>query len=293
MPSSSPEQIGFSNDGNVLVVTEKGVNLIDLYTVDHNGIASSPNSVASNGNGPYGFAVTNQGCLILSEAAGGAAVCAAGPCGTLSSYALSDGDTMRTISGSIPDFGSAPCWVAVSHNGQFAYASNAHGGTISVHSISGQGVLTLTSSLAARLSTGHSLDLAISGNGQYLYDLNGGQITAFQTYNDGGISRPRPSPESRHPRPVSHRPDFGPFASRMPLHGIGETACVVVNYLSLVANLPYHHSDPRPLGPGRSSPAPSCLVFKATLCRSWPNPSGLLSQTQAAADTLFEEPIPS
>ena len=95
---------------------------------------------------------------------------------------------MRTISGSLPDFGSAPCWVAVSHDGRFAYASNAHGGTISAYSVSGQGTLSLTSSIAAKTLV-PTLDLALSGNGHYLFALNAGHITAFQTYPDGGLSQ--------------------------------------------------------------------------------------------------------
>lgn len=195
IPSSSPEQIGFAGSGpgpaspggssiGVLVVTEKAAGVIDTYTVGANGIESPPTVTQSNGAGPYGFAFTNSGFLVLSEA-GSASV---------SSYAVSSAGTLRTISGALPDFGSitstgaAPCWLEISHNGQFAYADNAHVGTISVYSISGQGTLSLVSAIAAHTQV-PSLDLAVSGNGQYLYALNGGQITSFQTYPDGGLSQ--------------------------------------------------------------------------------------------------------
>ena len=95
----------------------------------------------------------------------------------------------------MPDFGNAgsstgpaPCWVAVSHNGQFAYVSNAHVGTISVYGISETGLLSLDSSISAHTLV-PTLDLAVSGNGQYLYALNGGQITSFQLYQDGSIAQ--------------------------------------------------------------------------------------------------------
>ena len=39
-PNTSPEQIGFSTDGSVLVVTEKAAGVIDTYTVSRSGIAS-------------------------------------------------------------------------------------------------------------------------------------------------------------------------------------------------------------------------------------------------------------
>jgi 6-phosphogluconolactonase (cycloisomerase 2 family) len=174
--ASSPEQIGFSNNGNVLVVTEKSAGVIDTYTVSHSGVESAPNVIPSVGGGPYGFAFTNQGFLVLTEAA----------TNTLSSYQVSHSGALRTISGAIPDFGNAPCWVAVSYDGRFAYASNAHGGTISVYEISGMGQLTLESSIAAKTSV-PTLDLAVGGGTQYLFALNEGRITSFQLFPDGSI----------------------------------------------------------------------------------------------------------
>ena len=130
--------------------------------------------------GPYGFAFSSQGYLVLSEAA----------TGTLSSYSVSGAGTLRTLSGSLPDFGLAPCWVAVSPDGQFAYTSNAHGGTISVYTISGAGTMSLLSSVAAKTAI-PTLDLAFGGSyhSQFLYVLNGNSITSFQVYPDGSISQ--------------------------------------------------------------------------------------------------------
>jgi 6-phosphogluconolactonase len=198
IPSSSPEQVGFvatgpehygqgqqGPDGSVLVVTEKAAGVIDTYTVSRSGVASAPTVIPSNGGGPYGFTTTSQGYLILTEAG----------TGTLSSYAVSNTGGLRTLSGAMPDFGNAgsatgpaPCWVAVSHNGEFAYVSNAHVGTISVYGISQTGILSLDSSISAHTLV-PTLDLAVGGSNQYLYSLNGGQITTFQLYQDGSIAQ--------------------------------------------------------------------------------------------------------
>ncbi len=178
--NTSPEQIGFSNNGNVLVVTEKAAGVIDTYSVGKSAVPSAPTITPSNSAGPYGFAFTPQGYLIVSEAAAG----------TLSSYAVSDGGSLRTLSGSIPDFGLAPCWVAVSPNGDYVYASNAHGGTISGYAVSENGMMGLFSSVAAKTSI-PTLDLAFGGNNHIplLYVLNGGSITTFQVYQDGSIAQ--------------------------------------------------------------------------------------------------------
>jgi 6-phosphogluconolactonase len=177
-PGSSPEQIGFNDRGNVLVVTEKGANLIDTYTVGRDGVAVGPATTTSNSAGPYGFAFTSRGTLVVSEAAAG----------SLSSYSVSRDGSLSLISGSVPDFGAAPCWVAVSHDGRYAYTSNAHGGTISSYTVSHGGTLTLLQSVAGVTSI-PTLDLAFGGNNHFLFALNGGQVTTFQTSLDGSITQ--------------------------------------------------------------------------------------------------------
>ncbi|MDA4130890.1 MAG: lactonase family protein [Thaumarchaeota archaeon] len=171
----SPEQIGFNNHGNVLVVTEKASNMIDTYTVDNHGVASVPKPQASAGSGPYGFAFDNSGELIVSEAASN----------TVSSYFVSSQGQLRIISGAIPTFGSAPCWLLV--NGHFAYTANAHGGTLSTFKVSSKGGLTLFSSVAAHTAI-PALDMAFSHKSEFLYLRNGASITGFRVFSDGSIS---------------------------------------------------------------------------------------------------------
>ena len=164
----------------MLVVTEKGDNMIDTYIVHKNGVASAPTTHASAGAGPYGFAFTDNNKLVVSEAAANA----------LSSYAVSDHGKLRTISSSIPTSGTGntPCWVAINDQGTFAYSGNAGTGTISSYMISHNGALSLLKSAAATVSP-PSLDLAFSKNSQFLYVLNGGSITGFKVSHDGSLSQ--------------------------------------------------------------------------------------------------------
>ena len=186
MPSPSPEHIGFNPDGNVLVVTEKGTNSIDTYLVNSMGVAGVPATYTSVGDGPYGFAFTGDDTLVVSEAAGSAGTAGLSPYNGTLSYVLSDQGTLRTISGSMPTFGAAPCWVAIDGSGSFIYTSNAHEGTISTFAITGTATLTLTSSIEAQLNI-PTLDLAFSKNSQCLYALNSSSITGFQVYSDGSL----------------------------------------------------------------------------------------------------------
>jgi 6-phosphogluconolactonase len=173
----SPEQIGFNPQGNVLVVTEKGTNIIDTYTVNSDGVESGADSQTSAGAGPYGFAFTSQGQLIVSEAASN----------SVSSYSLSKTGELTIISGALPTFGNAPCWLEIDGSNHFAYTANAHGGTISSFAISTTGGLSLFSSVAAHTAI-PALDMAFSQNSQFLYVRNGAVITGFQVFSDGSIS---------------------------------------------------------------------------------------------------------
>jgi 6-phosphogluconolactonase len=71
--TADPAQIGFSHDGELLVVTEKSGNRINTYTINDDGLPSPPMDNASNGMTPFGFAFNNADTLVVSEAFGGAA----------------------------------------------------------------------------------------------------------------------------------------------------------------------------------------------------------------------------
>jgi 6-phosphogluconolactonase (cycloisomerase 2 family) len=179
--SPSPEEIGFTPDGNHLVVTEKGSNLIDTYNVV-DGLAQGPVVNASSGPAPYGFGFGRHGVMVVSEAAQSA----------VSSYKVSDGG-LSVISVSVLDTQAAACWLVVSDDGRFAYAANAASGTISGYRVSENGKLALLRSDGINGNTGagsHPIDMSFSGNGQFLYVLASGNstINAFAVNADGSLT---------------------------------------------------------------------------------------------------------
>ena len=174
--SPSPEQIGFNNNGNILVVTEKATNIIDTYTIDKTGHPGAPDSQISAGLGPYGFAFDSRGQLLVSEAASN----------SVSSYLVSSQGKLTIISGAIPDFGLAPCWLVVDGSGHYTFTANAHGGTISSYKVEKKGGLALFSSVAAHTMVA-TLDMAFAQNSEFLFVRNGASITGF-TVSGGSIS---------------------------------------------------------------------------------------------------------
>jgi 6-phosphogluconolactonase (cycloisomerase 2 family) len=177
----SPEQIGFTPDGEHLVVSEKGSNEIDTYTVD-NGVAYGPIVNTSFGPTPYGFGFSNDNHLVISEAAISSA----------SSYKVT-GKGLTAISGSVADTQAAACWLVVNGNGTFAYAANAGSGNISAYQVTSSGKLTLLTPGGINGVTGtgsHPVDMAFGSNSQFLYVLASGNTTinAFRIHADGTLT---------------------------------------------------------------------------------------------------------
>jgi 6-phosphogluconolactonase len=182
--TTDPAQINFSPDGNVLVVTEKATNIIDTFTVNNDGLIEDHEQFTSIGETPFGFAFRHD-VLIVSEAFGGAADASA-----VSSYELTDDGDLQVISPSVPTTETAACWIVVTGNGRFAYASNTGSGTVSGYRVVRSGTLHLLNNDGVTGTTGPGpIDLAVSRNSRYLYSLNSGDgtISAFRINANGSL----------------------------------------------------------------------------------------------------------
>ena len=94
-------QVQLSPNGRTLVVTERGSNAIDTFTV-RAGYAGDATSHPASGAVPYGFDFDKRGTLIVSEAASGSA----------SSYDVAPG--FRNLTEALGDTQAAACWLVVS-----------------------------------------------------------------------------------------------------------------------------------------------------------------------------------
>jgi 6-phosphogluconolactonase len=170
---SAPAQVGFSPDGDVLMVTEKSTNLIDTWTVNDEGFATQRRTTNSNGATPFGFTFTGRDVAIVTEATPSA----------LSSYELDDNGQLELLTGTAPDGGKANCWVVVTRDGRFAFTTNTASGNISSYSITRQGFLSLLDATAAITGPGTApIDEALSSHSQFLYVRDGvkGMVDGFR-----------------------------------------------------------------------------------------------------------------
>ena len=179
-----PAQVQADPSGDTLVVTEKSTNEIDSYSIHANGSLSGPTVTASTGSEPFGFAFNpaHPSQFIVSDAFGGAA-----NAGTLTSYRL-HGSNVSLLDGPVGDQQTAPCWVAITKDGHFAYTSNTGSGSVSAYSIGSHGSLTLLTS-ASTGSGSSPIEMALTSSSRYLYVLDSGtaSLSAFQVRSDGSL----------------------------------------------------------------------------------------------------------
>jgi 6-phosphogluconolactonase (cycloisomerase 2 family) len=182
--AASPAQVSFRPDGGSLVVTEKGTNLVDTFTLV-GGVAQPGVSYTSSGTEPFGFAFGRNDIAVVSNVSGGAAGAS-----TVASYAIGAGGQLRRISPAIGDTQTAACWLVVTGNGQFAFTTNSGSGTISSYSVAGNGDLALLNVAAATPGDVTPVDMALSADSRFLYVRDGGtgDLSAYSIGSDGSLT---------------------------------------------------------------------------------------------------------
>ncbi len=144
---TASSQVGFSPDGDILLVTEKATNKLTSYRVRSNGSIDAPVVTASVGVTPFGFAFDRRGNALVSEAFGGATNASA-----VSSYRFDNAApaTPVVVSPSVGTTQTAACWVVVTPNSRYAYVTNTGSGTISSYSVTKLGQLSLVQGIATQ-----------------------------------------------------------------------------------------------------------------------------------------------
>ena len=178
-----PEEIQFDPTGTVLVVTEKATNSLTTYPVDAGGVAGAPIVTPSHGQTPFGFSFEKDGTLVVSEAFGGAPGASA-----VSSYRL-DAAVPQVISGSVPTGQTAACWIALTANGRYAYATNTATNTVSGYSVDTSGQLVRFDDGGATANTAAGpTDADFDAHGHlYVLDAHAHKLQSFTANSTGAL----------------------------------------------------------------------------------------------------------
>lgn len=166
--NAAPAQISFDPNGYVLYVTEKMTNKIASFTLNEQGAANAGTFTSSVGSTPFGFsfAKKNSNYLIVSNAAGGAV-----NAGNCTSYLTDNAGNVNAVNGAIANYQTAPCWVAVTRYGRFAFVTNTGSNSISSYYISPAGALYLVFFTVTKADEA-PLDIIVSSNNHYVYAVN-------------------------------------------------------------------------------------------------------------------------
>jgi 6-phosphogluconolactonase (cycloisomerase 2 family) len=176
---TSPAQVGFSHDGDTIIVTERATHLISTFALDGYEL-DGPFLTPSEGPTPFGFAVGSRNTVLVSEAGAG---------GGASTYRVKR-DRLTPVSSAIMTGQRAACWAVITPDGRFGYVTNAGTGNISGFAIGRDGSATLLNPAGVSAVTGgNPTDMAISDDGRFLYArvANLAAIAVFRVNRDGSL----------------------------------------------------------------------------------------------------------
>ena len=178
-----PPQISFTPNGNFLMVTEKATNKISSFKVKNDGSVAPDMPTPSTGETPFGFNFGREDVMIVSNAAGGAAVA-----GSATSYRIGGNGIPHDVNGAVPDLQAAPCWVATTLFGRFAFVSNTGSNSVSSYYVAPGGKLFLINKAAASTDNAPA-DIVVAANNFNVYELNvnSGTIGEFHRTLFGGL----------------------------------------------------------------------------------------------------------
>ena len=195
----NPAEVSFTPSGKQLVVTIKdgpaagaipgvtptGQGRVLVFNVDANGRPSTTYKQTTLANrGPFGFSFDKNGNLLTALFVGGPNLTAAA-----GSFKINANGSLTAITGNVVNGQLDSCWIE--NDGTYAWTANYTSGTISTYKIGANGSLTLTQAVAGKAADlpgggGQSqgatpLDLRVSPNGKYLYNVlpGSGTVAAF------------------------------------------------------------------------------------------------------------------
>jgi 6-phosphogluconolactonase len=184
--NTGPSSLAFSPDGRFLLLTEKVTNNIDVFSVNSDGTLSQPRITQDTIPGIFDVVFSPDGAALIVQTGGAGANAS-----SVSSYLVQPDGTLLPVTGSVPTHGTFACWIALTPNGQFAFASNTLSSSISGFAISGSGTVTaLPGTVVASLPTGsNNLDIAVSDDAKYVYTMNtgAGTIGIFAVQPNGSL----------------------------------------------------------------------------------------------------------
>jgi hypothetical protein len=170
-------------------VIEKASNSIDVFPIRPDGTLGTIVGNTSVTPGVFATVFTPSGQLIVSENQPTSGT----DTSSISTYAINANGTLTAISQSLPTVGNGNCWNAITPDGKFTYVDNSATSTVAGFSVAPNGALTpIAGTILSALPNGSTnLDMAISGDGKYLFNVQSGAgaIGVYTINSDGTLNQ--------------------------------------------------------------------------------------------------------
>ena len=173
---SSPAQVGFSPDGDHLIVTTKTHNTVDVFGIGSDGAPSATAVKNAAAPVPFAFVFDSAEHLVLNFAG----------TSSLATFAINDDNTITPVAAAVSDTRAALCWVTPA--ARFLYGSNTGTGDVSQFRVTDDGAVTLVNPIAASGVPG-ATDSSAAGRFLYVQSGGTGTVHVFRI-GDGGALTP-------------------------------------------------------------------------------------------------------
>lgn len=188
-----PSDVVLSPDGELLLVAETFANVIHVFHIGQDGRTGVDDILPSNSPTPAAFAFGRHQLVAVTEvntvsSADGRRF--APLAASVSTYRITDENTLQPVSIAVPNHQTATCWVRFAPNGRFLYTVDSGTGTISAYRVSPGGEISLLPSTnLGGIRTG-SIDLDITVDGRFLYVVSAfiGTVQGFRIEEDGSLT---------------------------------------------------------------------------------------------------------
>ncbi|HXN90917.1 MAG TPA: hypothetical protein VN906_05470 [Candidatus Sulfotelmatobacter sp.] len=175
---SSPAEVGFTPDGEHLIVTTKTHGTVDVFSVGDEGrLSASPVKNAASSPVPFAFVFDHAGRLVLNFAGTSA----------LQTFTVNADNTITPVSAPVSDTQAALCWATDAAG--FVYTSNTGSGDVSQFRVKGNGNVVLINPVAASNIPGATDSVAAGGQFLYVQSGTSSSIHAFSIGPGGALTR--------------------------------------------------------------------------------------------------------
>ena len=173
---SSPAQVGFTPNGQHLLVTTKTHSSVEVFQVEADGLLSAQPTVNPEGPVPFPFIFDPAGLLTLVTAGNSAAA----------TFRVNADGNLTPVGTAVSDGQAAACWIVSAR--RFDYVANTASNDLSQYRVNADGTVTLVNAAAASGIPG-ATDMA-TADGRYLYVLSGstGAVDAFSVGAGGALT---------------------------------------------------------------------------------------------------------